>query len=190
MSWLIPSDVCKNPLLRVLPVQFGVDWLNSESSWACADQSFTSVYVTHVNNVIFPFSLWYRHCDNAVISAGSPPGCWQKRQCLFPFPSPVAATLRPPHTCVRGDARHTPSDLCHAGSSVYSTPPQCVFGVLRSARSLNTHSAAPRKGQVHQGNVVWSCILTDAVLTAAEAGANDPFPLPVLDASWCLGTGL
>lgn len=134
--------MCRNLLLRVTLVRFGVDWPNSESSWACANQSFTSVYVTHVNSLIFPFSLWYRCCDNADISAGLPQGCWQKRQYLLPFPSPVAAVLKLPHTCVRGDARHTPSDLCHTESCVYSSPVG-IWSLYVSKESEHALGSAP-----------------------------------------------
>lgn len=89
--------------------------------WVHANPSFTSVYVTRVNNLIFQFSLWYKPYDKADIRTGLLRVCWQQRVHFAPFPHLGGLVLRPPSTCV-GETHVTCPAIC-VMPRVMFTPP-------------------------------------------------------------------
>ena len=180
--------MCKNPLpARVTSCSLGCSGWTIGPLWACADPCFTSVYVTHVNNLIFQFSLWYKRYDKADISAGLLWDCWQKRLQLASFSQ--RGELQRWGLLTRASGKltsHTQRFVSH--SELCLLLPSRYLESLCQREAQPRTKQRPRKSQVHQGNVVWSCVRNRSERwLQSGVGVNDTFWLPkywTLDGVW------
>lgn len=89
LLWWLSIHLC-NVYKNHLPASVTL-WRSGRTSWTVsplwvhANPSFTSVYVTRVNNLIFQFSLWYKRYDKADIRTGWLRVCWRKRRQFASF---------------------------------------------------------------------------------------------------------
>lgn len=84
------------------------------------------------------------------------------------------------HAC-RGDSRHTPSDLCHTRSCVYSSP----VGIWNSyVREEPNHALSSGPGEAKYIKEVWF-----GVVSTLEVGANPSQRLELTAPLHCQGPG-